>query len=78
MNILTVKMAAILKRSSEGVGRFRESGAVSYVTDVEGNYDYFQNFVRMSQIVKYEDEQETVLGFHQVSVCKRQLLEILF
>ena len=36
---------------------------IGYVTDVEGNLDYFRRYVRASGVLRFDDDAETVLRF---------------
>jgi hypothetical protein len=36
---------------------------VGYVTDVEGNYNYFQKYIHLSKVLSYADKEETILQF---------------
>ena len=36
---------------------------IGYVTDVEGNLDYFRRYVRASGVLRFDDDAETVLSF---------------
>ena len=34
---------------------------IGYLTDVEGNYDYFQKYIELSQVLAYTDNEKTIL-----------------
>lgn len=47
-------MAAIDKSNDKAV-------EIGYVTDVEGNYDFYQAYIERSGVLEYADKEKTVL-----------------
>ena len=42
---------------------------IGYVTDVEGNLDYFREYVRLSRVVRFADASESRLELLPGKVC---------
>lgn len=34
---------------------------IGFLTDVEGNLEYFHKYIQLSKVLKYEDEEKTTL-----------------